>query len=422
MQPTSLAEILAIILVWQALLFAVLFMGLYIQTKDIPKKFIACFMLVNVGYFGVNWLVFFGHLQVLWYVYPFATPLLLCNLPVFYWYIRSLSDPNFRVSGKQWLHLLPALILLVPQLSFFMVGDYHATELLEKSIISRNYSILGTFLTNLDHVTFYILFTGQFAFYYLKYRKIISSYNARIGNVYSYTENINLKWLRKLKIGILLFFIGHELSHSIEININMFSSLYFSIGMIGILFYIGYHGLLQGKGVIALYSREQKDAEEDTGVILSPASADGKRSENTEPQRYKKSALKSDMRSSIIDNLKRLMKEDELFSDTKLSIDDVARRLGVNSKYLSQSINEEFNCNFYNYVNELRVERAKVFLVAGPHDHFSIEGISNQVGFQSKSSFYSAFKRITGLTPTAFRAKAGEKLDVKSVFQDEQLV
>jgi AraC-like DNA-binding protein len=157
--------------------------------------------------------------------------------------------------------------------------------------------------------------------------------------------------------------------------------------MIIIIFFIGYHGLLQGKDVFSIYSREKNELEEDPAVILSSVPADGKGTGNTEPQRYKKSALKSEMRASIIDNLKQLMKEDELFSDTKLSIDDVARRLGVNSKYLSQSINEEFNCNFYNYVNELRVERAKVFLVAGPHDHFSIEGISSQVGFQSKSSF-----------------------------------
>jgi AraC-like DNA-binding protein len=100
------------------------------------------------------------------------------------------------------------------------------------------------------------------------------------------------------------------------------------------------------------------------------------------------------------------MQEEELFTDTKLCIDDVALRLAINSKYLSQSINEEYNRNFYVYVNELRVEKAKTYLVAEPQANYSIEGIARQVGFQSKSSFYIAFKRSTGLTPTAYRAQA----------------
>jgi len=87
--------------------------------------------------------------------------------------------------------------------------------------------------------------------------------------------------------------------------------------------------------------------------------------------------------------------------------------LGINSKYLSQSINEAYSRNFFLYVNELRVEKAKSYLRTEAHANFSIEGIARQVGFQSKSSFYIAFKRITGLTPSAFRdmveANAGKE-------------
>ena len=98
------------------------------------------------------------------------------------------------------------------------------------------------------------------------------------------------------------------------------------------------------------------------------------------------------------------MEEEELYTESQLSIDQVAEKLNVNSKYLSQAINEVYNYNFYNFVNDLRVEKVKGFLKMNSLGHYSIEGIAQQVGFQSKSSFYAAFKKSTGMTPAAYRS------------------
>ena len=184
---------------------------------------------------------------------------------------------------------------------------------------------------------------------------------------------------------------------------NLFSALFFSLGMIAINFYIGYHSLTQNVVVHKVFATgiAGKTDTAAEGAQLQNADANG--NEEGESPRYKRSALKTDMRARIIHRLSRVMREEELFTDTKLSIDDVAQRLGISSKYLSQSINEAYNRNFYIYVNELRVDKAKNYLRTESHSNFSIEGIARQVGFQSKSSFYIAFKRITGLTPSAFR-------------------
>jgi AraC-like DNA-binding protein len=175
--------------------------------------------------------------------------------------------------------------------------------------------------------------------------------------------------------------------------------------MIAINFYLGYHSLIQRKEVLKAYYSGLAIDEIPQAAIFTVATVETKVSGDLD-SRYTRSSLKAESRINIIQQLNRLMQEEELFTDTKLCIDDVALRLSINSKYLSQSINEEYNRNFYVYVNELRVEKAKTYLVAEPQANYSIEGIARQVGFQSKSSFYIAFRRSTGLTPTAYRAQA----------------
>ncbi|MBK7213162.1 MAG: helix-turn-helix transcriptional regulator [Bacteroidales bacterium] len=75
-----------------------------------------------------------------------------------------------------------------------------------------------------------------------------------------------------------------------------------------------------------------------------------------------------------------------------------------------QAINEVHQKNFFNYINEWRINKAKVMLQGKEHRNLSIEGIAKVVGFQSKSSFYTAFKKATGITPTEFRERVDEVL------------
>jgi AraC-like DNA-binding protein len=404
MFSTSVVEFLAISLVWQAILFAAIFLGIHNNTKRYPKKFIAWFMLANAGYYGITWLGYFGQTQIMRYLYPFALPLLLSHLPFFYWYIRTLTDVNFRVTGKQWMHLLPGLIIMLLQFTYFLLPDAQSTLFLDKETLSEEYSNIGTLLSWLNSFSFYVIFTFQFAYYIMKYRRILKLYRNRIGNVFSNIENIDLRWLRTLMVGVLLFFVGSDLSHVIGLKDSIISALFFSTGMIAINFYIGYHCLVQSDDFSNLFSSGNSN-----GTSINQAvkflKSEEIIEEETDTQRYKRSSLKMDDRIRIIDELEATMKEEELFANTKLTIDDLAQRLGVNSKYLSQSINEAYNRNFYIYINELRVEKAKKYLCTESHANYSIEGIAQQVGFQSKSSFYTAFKKITGLTPSAYREK-----------------
>jgi AraC-like DNA-binding protein len=70
---------------------------------------------------------------------------------------------------------------------------------------------------------------------------------------------------------------------------------------------------------------------------------------------------------------------------------------------LSYLINVGFENNFYNFVNSYRVEESKTLLTSPKHQHLSMLGIAFEAGFNSKTAFYTAFKKMTGVSPTEFK-------------------
>jgi AraC-like DNA-binding protein len=123
-------------------------------------------------------------------------------------------------------------------------------------------------------------------------------------------------------------------------------------------------------------------------------------------KRYEKSMLGGLDTGVIGDRLAELMRDDELYFDSEISLASVAGRLGVTSHQLSQLLNERMNTGFWDYVNQLRIEEAKKLIRENPDA--SIITICYRVGFNSKSSFNAAFKKMTGLTPREFKSGGGQ--------------
>ncbi|MDY8135098.1 helix-turn-helix domain-containing protein [Aquimarina sp. 2201CG5-10] len=101
--------------------------------------------------------------------------------------------------------------------------------------------------------------------------------------------------------------------------------------------------------------------------------------------------------------LEFLMKEAKLYRDPNLGLESVAKRLKISSNYLSQLVNKLTDQNFADYINSFRVEDAKSKLRNTNFINYTIVSIALEAGFNSKSTFYSAFKKITGVSPSIYR-------------------
>lgn len=104
----------------------------------------------------------------------------------------------------------------------------------------------------------------------------------------------------------------------------------------------------------------------------------------------------------IIRKLKILLLKNEVFTNSDLSLISLANTLKTNTSYLSAIVNSHFHCNLRNLVNRYRIDKARKMLISEKFKHYSMEGISIEVGFKSRSRFYQTFKSVTGLTPTLY--------------------
>jgi AraC-like DNA-binding protein len=118
-------------------------------------------------------------------------------------------------------------------------------------------------------------------------------------------------------------------------------------------------------------------------------------------KKYNKSALDEETKLKIEQKVIQIMKE-KYYLTTTPSLPDLAKKINVSPNYVSQVINEQMGSSFLELINKYRIEDAKSLLM-DPNLNETIEGIGYSVGFNSKSTFHSAFKRITGQTPSEFK-------------------
>jgi len=116
---------------------------------------------------------------------------------------------------------------------------------------------------------------------------------------------------------------------------------------------------------------------------------------------YAVSTLKNIDCDEMLTKLTILMENETLFEQADLSLDSMAKRLGLSSHQLSELINTRLGKSFSRYLREYRVGAAKQMLLEEPSASVLAVGLS--VGFTSQSNFYDAFKEIAGMTPAKFR-------------------
>jgi AraC-like DNA-binding protein len=129
----------------------------------------------------------------------------------------------------------------------------------------------------------------------------------------------------------------------------------------------------------------------------------------TENAKYKNSNLSLADKKDIIEKLNHTVGENKYYLKPNLTIKKLAQELDVQSKHLSQVINENFDQNFCDYINSCRIEDAIDQLKNPKQKHKTILEICYAIGFNSKSAFNDVFKKQTGLTPTAYRKSLGNK-------------
>ena len=118
-------------------------------------------------------------------------------------------------------------------------------------------------------------------------------------------------------------------------------------------------------------------------------------------ERYANKKMSDDQVAPLTEKLRKTILENELYKNPDLKLHDVARKINVSSHQLSQLLNDNVGKGFAAYINEYRINEA-CELMAGTKG-LKLEAIGYEVGFNSKSTFYAAFKKHKNMTPTLYR-------------------
>lgn len=103
--------------------------------------------------------------------------------------------------------------------------------------------------------------------------------------------------------------------------------------------------------------------------------------------------------------LEQLVRFKKIYRDPNLSLISTAELLGISSCYLSNMVNSIINMSFIDYINNYRIADIKQNLNCCQYHHYTILSVGLEAGFNSKSTFYSAFKKHTGMTPSEYKVQ-----------------
>ena len=152
---------------------------------------------------------------------------------------------------------------------------------------------------------------------------------------------------------------------------------------------------LQGDKIInvEVYYSERSDFHHSSATAARNATA-GK---------YQKSGLGPQQAEHYKARLRHIMEVEELYLTPGLTLPTLANLMNCTVNHLSQVINDSLGTTFYDFVNSYRIAEAKHLLLQDSGGRSFVLGIANQVGFNSNSAFYSAFKKDCQQTPLEYR-------------------
>ena len=122
-------------------------------------------------------------------------------------------------------------------------------------------------------------------------------------------------------------------------------------------------------------------------------------------KKYAKSSLNNESSVDLWQQINEVITQEKIYMNPEYRLNDLAARVGASLHHVSQVINEKQSMSYSDFINHFRIQEAQKMLLSSDYSSFTILAIAFEVGFNSKTAFYNAFKKQTGFTPSQFRKK-----------------
>lgn len=368
---------------------AFFFLGLLVHKK--PKAlhdkiliYWLCYLGVSVGLYGFT-MNMFAEAPILT---TGVISTFLLHGPFMYLYVSDMTSDAKPFAKKKLLHFAPFVLFVFYLVISSMFPEYsrgisvdHSPDLPAPPFLF----VLFLIATAVSGPIYFVLAFNK----YRKLKQSSENFSAR---------DINLEWLGKLitTFGVVwtIFIIIAVIHHVFHLFSMMFCTNGLFLSLSGFIILIGYYGLNQ-REVFVSYE-DYVDNKKTTSTSIPSELNDTKNDEDNNE------AVDSEY-EKCFNLISSYMDEKQPYLDPDITLPKLADQLEVPAHQLSQVINEIYKRNFFDFINNYRVEEVKRKIKDEEFKNYSLLAIAFDSGFNSKSAFNRVFKKMTTMTPSQYR-------------------
>jgi len=357
---------------------------LYLLIKQSIKANSNKYLGILVLSLGIPLIVSMAHrFDVLEYIAPIIGPHAMGHFlvgPLTYFYVQSCTQKGFTFGTRQWIHFAPFIIEIILNIPFFMESSAFKLDFYEKFVgEGQLFSIQYLMPIKLIHgLTYFALCI-----------RMIFQYQQHIQNTSSNSDKIFHRWLL-----FFVFIVALPILMLIYVAFTEFiASQRYLIFLLGyLIFYISIDiAILLKPELFQTFPNRTPQ----------PESSEAKK------QKYESSNLAEDKKEDYAHRLRNHLESKKTYRASDLSLSQLSDQIEIPAHYVSQVINEKLGTNFLDLINQYRVQDVKEQFANPDKNHYTIMSLAYDAGFNSKSTFYSAFKKHTGMTPSAYKKSQG---------------
>lgn len=338
-------------------------------------------------------LIYTGWILKVPYLFKSAAPINFLIPPLAFIYIRAVLKDEQKFKPSDYFHFIPAVLVFLNYIPVYFMPALEKQALVQSIVDDFSHAYLSGNGYVSEKYLFICRMTQSILYLFFQWKLVLSYKKELLLDKYTGHTNEVLKWLKTFNIlfstsifGYILLFIivaaDPKLANSEQVL--MIPGYVLSFSFLGLSTYLLIHpqvlfGLPYFKSSAANSSHDLHIAKRDP--IVAPKDYDEE-----------------------IYALKKYFDEVKPYLSNALNINEVAVELDIPARELSFIINQHFNQRFTDFVNMYRIKYVNQKIKGGYLNKFTIESLSKEAGFSSKSTFNAAFKKVNQCTPSEYIA------------------
>lgn len=330
----------------------------------------AIIVLPNVPVYIYNMSRMLGWHNLSLFMFPISYSVNTLLMPLLWLFAKKNFDLNFRLKPIHLLHLLPGLLCLGLSLAIPA----------QERIASIQHEMTGddTWIGDINTIIVFIQMVAYFAVIF----RFLHRKKKAIRDTVSDAEWVQKEWIPVFEYLFAALFVIVMVCYAIWPRTDAW--------------------LIQILNVIAMFYLVYNTIAHPVMPIVQVVEDEPETADTSEVETSAAPAMDEQQMKEVCEKASQYMAESKAYLRPDISLALFAREINIPQRTLSRAINGSLGCNFFEFVNRMRIEEAKRLLRDLRTSDFNIDSIYSDCGFRSRSTFFMVFKKMTGMSPAVW--------------------